>query len=170
MASILSGNEHNNDSQRPEVYTMPTKRLHNIRNASGRFRKVEAIETRKETKIKILHEGFKTWNAKGSSSTIAYPRKTNPQQNEWHEHLRSVHFSLSGSLEFLVRFSCPACPNYRPTCSVDSNPDSHQQNTAKRKANLPQGSRLVDIQTLTEGLKECSFCHCGKYSLFFTAL
>lgn len=41
-----------------------TQRLHNIRNASGRFRKVEAIETRKETKIKRLHGGFKTWNAK----------------------------------------------------------------------------------------------------------
>ena len=51
MASILSSKEHNNDSQRPEVYTTPARRLHNIRNASGRFRKVEAIETRKETEI-----------------------------------------------------------------------------------------------------------------------
>jgi len=25
---------------------------------------VEAIETRKETKINILHEGFKNWNSK----------------------------------------------------------------------------------------------------------
>ena len=32
--------------------------LHNIHDASDRFRKVEAIETRKETKIKMLHEGF----------------------------------------------------------------------------------------------------------------
>ena len=64
MASILSSNEHDNDSQGPEAYTTPTRRVHNIRNASGRFRKVEAIETRKATKIKMLHEGFKTWNAK----------------------------------------------------------------------------------------------------------
>ena len=64
MASVLSSNEHNNDSQRPEVYTTPSQRLHNIRNASGRFWKVEAIETRKETKINMLHEGFKKWNAK----------------------------------------------------------------------------------------------------------
>lgn len=64
MASVLSSNEHNNDSQRPEVYTTPTQRLHNIRNASGRFRKVDAIVTIKETKIKMLQEGFKKWNAK----------------------------------------------------------------------------------------------------------
>ena len=41
-----------------------TQCLHNIRDASGRFQKVEAIEIRKETKIKMLHEGFKKWNAK----------------------------------------------------------------------------------------------------------
>ena len=39
---------------------------------------------------------------KGSSNMITHPKKTNPQQNEWHEHLRLVHFSLSGSLELLV--------------------------------------------------------------------
>ena len=40
------------------------QRLHNIRDTSGRFREVQAIETRKETKGKMLHEGFKKWNAK----------------------------------------------------------------------------------------------------------
>ena len=64
MASVFSSNEHSNDSQSPEVYTTPTQRLHNIRDTSGRFRKVQAIETRKETKAKMLHEGFKKWNAK----------------------------------------------------------------------------------------------------------
>ena len=29
MASVLSSNEHNNDSQRPEVYTTTTQRLYN---------------------------------------------------------------------------------------------------------------------------------------------
>ena len=64
MASVLSSNERNNDTQRQEVYTTPTQRPHNIRDASGRFRKVEAIEARKETNVKMLHEGFKKWNAK----------------------------------------------------------------------------------------------------------
>jgi len=64
MASVLSSNEHNNDSQSPEVYKTPSQRQRNIRNVSGRFRKVEAIDTRKETKINMLHEGFKKWNAK----------------------------------------------------------------------------------------------------------
>ena len=40
------------------------QRLHNIRDTSGRFREVQAIKTRKETKGKMLHEGFKKWNAK----------------------------------------------------------------------------------------------------------
>ena len=62
MASVLSSNEHK--FTQAEVYTTPTQRLHNIRDASGRFRKVDAIETREETKIKNLHEGFKKWNAK----------------------------------------------------------------------------------------------------------
>ena len=35
------------------------QRLHNIRDTSGRFREVQAIETRKETKGKMLDEGFK---------------------------------------------------------------------------------------------------------------
>ena len=168
MASTLSSNEHNNDSQRPEVYTLTTRCLHNIRNASGRFRKVEAIETRKETKIKMLHEGFKTWNAKRK---LQYDNPS--KENE--PPAKRMTRALEVSTFFFIRKSWtfgkyPACFNYRPTCSVDCNPDSHQQNTAKRKANLPQGSRLVDIETLTEGLKECSFCHCGKYSVFFFAL
>ena len=40
------------------------QRLHNIRDTSGCFRKVQVIETRKETKAKMLNEGFKKWNAK----------------------------------------------------------------------------------------------------------
>ena len=95
----------------------------------------------------MLHEGFKTWNAKRKLQYENISMENEPQQNEWHEHLSSVHFSLSESFEFLVRFSCPTCPIYRPTCSVDSNADSHQQNTAKRKANLSRGSRLVDKET-----------------------
>ena len=78
MASTLSSNEHNNDSQRPEVYTLTTRCLHNIRNASGRFWKVEAIETRKETKIKMLHEGFKTWNAKRKLQYDNISKKNEP--------------------------------------------------------------------------------------------
>ncbi|PFX24892.1 hypothetical protein AWC38_SpisGene10488 [Stylophora pistillata] len=42
---------------------------------------------------------------------------------------------------------------------------AREQNKAKRKANLPQGSRLVDLETRTDGLKECSFCHYGPLSL-----
>ena len=64
MASVLSSNEHNNDSQIPEVYKTRSQWKHNIRNASGRFRKAEAIDTRKQSKINMLHEGFKKWNAK----------------------------------------------------------------------------------------------------------
>ncbi|XP_022803782.1 uncharacterized protein LOC111341094 [Stylophora pistillata] len=103
-----------------------TQRLHNIRNASGRFRKVEAIETRKETKIKRLHGGFKTWKAK---------RK-----------LQYDNISMENEP-----------PAKRMTRA--------RENKAKRKANLPQGSRLVDLETLTDGLKECLFCHYGPLSL-----
>ena len=134
------------------------------------FGKWKRSRPEEKQKWKIYTKGSKSGMPKGNSSMISYPRKTYPQQNEWQEHLRSVHFSLSGSLEFWGRFSCPACPNYQPACSIDSNTDSYQQNTAKREANQLQGSRLVDIETLVEGLKECSFCHCGKYSLFFTEL
>ena len=95
----------------------------------------------------MLHEGFKTWNAKKKLQYENISMENEPQQNEWHVLLSSVHFSLSESFEFLVRFSCPTCPIYRPTCSVDSNADSHQQNTAKRKANLSRGSILVDKET-----------------------
>ena len=49
MAPVLSSNEHN----RPKVYTQ--HRDH---------KKKQNIETRTEHKIKMLHEGFKKWNAK----------------------------------------------------------------------------------------------------------
>ena len=81
MASVLSSNEHNNDSQIPEVYKTPSQRKHNIRYASGRFRKAEAIDTRKQSKINMLHEGFKKWNAKRKLHIIS-KKKRNPQQNE----------------------------------------------------------------------------------------
>ncbi|XP_078372624.1 uncharacterized protein LOC144656263 [Oculina patagonica] len=39
------------------------------------------------------------------------------------------------------------------------------ENAAKREEKRPKGSRLMDMETLTEGLKECSFCHRGPLSL-----
>ena len=59
-----------------------TQRLHNIRDASGRFRKVEAIETRKEKNKKGYTKGTKSGIPQGNSSLISYPRKTITQQNE----------------------------------------------------------------------------------------
>ncbi|XP_078382347.1 uncharacterized protein LOC144665040 [Oculina patagonica] len=39
------------------------------------------------------------------------------------------------------------------------------ENAAKREEKRPKGSRLMDMETLTEGLKECSSCHRGPLSL-----
>lgn len=147
-----------------------TQHPHNIRNASGRFRKVEAIETRKETKIKRLHEGFKTWNAKRKLQYDNVSKENEPPAKRMTRACEVSTFLFIRKSYNFGKIFLPSSSSYRPTYSVDSNPDSHQQNKAKRKANLPRGSRLVDIETLTEGLKECSVCHFGKYSLFFIAL
>ena len=152
-----------NDSQSPEVYTTPTQHPWYVRSLSGSAsdrdqkrnkrknvtRRVQIVECQKETSV---------WYIKG---------KWNHGKTNW--MTRALEVST-----FFIRKSWifgTICPNYyQPTCSVNSNPNSYQQNAAEREANRPQGSRLVDMETLTEGLKECSFCHCGKYSLFFTAL
>jgi len=78
MASVLSSNKHNNDSQSTEVYKTPSQRPHNICNASGRFQKVEAIHTRKETKINMLHKGFKKWNVKRKLQYDIISKKNEP--------------------------------------------------------------------------------------------
>ena len=50
--------------------------------------------------------------------------------------------------------------------SLTSGSDFYQQTTAK---NL-QGTRLVDVEILAHGLKECSFCKRGKFEFFFTTI
>ena len=62
MAPVLSSNEHN----RPKVYTQHLRCISSL-SESGNDRhqkKKQNIETRTEHKIKMLHEGFKKWNAK----------------------------------------------------------------------------------------------------------
>ena len=57
------------------------KKKHIIRDVSGRFRKVEANKTRKDTNIKMLHKGFKKWNAKRNQYD-KISKENKPEQNE----------------------------------------------------------------------------------------
>jgi len=117
---------------------------------------VEVIKAIKETNMKLLHKGLKKWN------DIRNPHHDNTSKENEPPAKR-----MTRALE--VRFSCPACPNYWPASSVLMTPTPILISRIQlRERQTCQ--KDPDWRTLKDGLRECLFCHCGKYSLFFTAL
>ena len=135
---------------------------HNVRGASGRFGKLST--EKKKPGAQALQKGYKIWTAKRKLSYEDCCEESEPPPKR---ALRSSQVSNKGCSEYLLFFSSSEDKvSYRSKfkCrSLTSGSDFYQQTTAK---NL-QGTRLVDVEILAHGLKECSFCKRGKFELFF---
>ena len=122
------------------------------------FLKFVRSKTKRKKKLKWFQEGFKNWNAKRK---LKYDNETEENEPPTKRMTRSLE--VCNFFSKLLTFSCVYCPiNYRPPVNLlyEFQPG---QNAAKREEKGPKGSRTMDIETLTEGLKHCSFCHRGKY-------
>lgn len=148
-----SGNSRNDTQCIYRPFT-PEKGQRNTRGAFGRFKRTLKL---KKTTRESLSEGYEIWSTK-----LHYEDGCVEKEPPTKQALRSSR-EATHDVQDICFFASLENKNYRFDRSrslvLKSGSDFHQQTAAKDL----QGTLVVDIQTFSQGLKECLLCKRGKY-------